>query len=482
MKSCSKLITILVFFSNLIVYSQDTHYWSQQFGTESALMSGAVIGGANDNTMLFYNPGALGFLDNTSISVNANAYRIENISIANALGEKASFNSKQLGSVPLLAGGMIDTKNEDWKIAYGFMAPVNFDFKAIARRDGNFDIIANDESPGLEELFGESSITNKLSEILVAFGVAHRFNDNWSFGVSNLITARSHTFNRNYSAYVFMNDANSTLVGGNLSQNIDYYNVRYAAKLGLSYQKGNWKTGLTITTPSISFMGIGTVASNIAARNLKLIDDERISGVATDRQAELKTTYKSPFSISGGVNYNKDKSKIGIAFQYYASIDVYDIMDVAPNTFVRPASLAPELTSDYFMRAQAAAKDVFNIAVGYEYMLKNDLSLYLSGRSDLTYFDKRLNESNGIKATISDWNLYHFASGITLKKQKSQLSLGLLYSTGVTNNYEQKGSLNNPAEGNLLQGSRTITKASYNSLGFLLGYTFYFKKFELQND
>ncbi|MBU2951851.1 hypothetical protein KO493_14215 [Tamlana agarivorans] len=461
----------------LNVKAQDTNYWTQQYGSNSVLMSGAVVGGSDDNTMLYYNPGALGFLDNSSISVNATAYRAENITISNAIGQKASFNSRQLGSVPLLAGGMIRVKNNNWKVGYGFMAPTSFNFKGVARKEGFFDIIDESESTGLEETVAESAISDRLNEILIAFGAARRLNENWSVGLTNLFTVRSQSYSRSLSTYVFMNDTERTLVAANLNENVDYYNVRYSAKLGVSYQKERWKAGLTFTTPAINIMGIGSVAANIQANNFKLIDDNRISAVATGRQSELKTTFKSPLSVSAGLNYFGDKSHIGISCQYYGSTDQYDIMDIASNTFVRPANTAPELGTDDFMRVRAAAKSVFNVAIGYEYLLKESLSLFLSARNDMSYFDKSLNDDRGIKTTISSWDIYHISSGITIKKNQSNLSLGLLFSTGNTDDYEQKGSLNNPNENDLIKGTTTITKASYGSLGLLLGYTLYFKKF-----
>lgn len=481
MKPITLNILILAILSGLfspIILAQDTHYWSHQFGTRTALLSGAVLGGTTDNTMVYYNPGGLGFLDDSFLSVNANAYRIENIKIFNALGNQADFKSSNLGSIPLLAGGMVRFKDSKWKFGYGFMAPVDFNFKGIARVDGNYNIIDEAESVGAEELVGESSVATKLNEVLVAFGLGRKISEHFSVGFTNLITVRSQTYNRGYSAYVFLNDTDETFVGGNVTQNAQYYNIRYALKLGMIYKIDKWSAGLTITTPSLNIGGQGTVAANIAARNVMFNDDgERLSGVATDRQGELKTTFKSPFSISTGINYDYGKSFFGVAAQYYSNIDPYDIVDVDSRTFVRPAELAPELSSDLFLSMKSAATSVLNVSIGYEYKLKESLSLLFSARSDMSYFDSSLNKSPGIKSTISSWDLYHFTAGATFNRENSSLSLGLLFSTGTTGNYEQVGSLDEPSESNLLEGATNITKASYSSIGLLLGYTFYFKKF-----
>ena len=98
------------------LFAQDTHYWTNQFGTRSAFLSGAVLGESKDNTMVYYNPGALGFVEESSVSINANAYRTENINIENALGQQGDIKSKQLASVPLLAGGMINLKKLSGKL------------------------------------------------------------------------------------------------------------------------------------------------------------------------------------------------------------------------------------------------------------------------------------------------------------------------------------------------------------------------------
>ncbi len=45
--------------------AQDNNYWTNQFGTRSNLMSGAVVGGVRDPSAGFYNPGAVPFITDT---------------------------------------------------------------------------------------------------------------------------------------------------------------------------------------------------------------------------------------------------------------------------------------------------------------------------------------------------------------------------------------------------------------------------------
>jgi long-subunit fatty acid transport protein len=143
--------------------------------------------------------------------------------------------------------------------------------------------------------------------------------------------------------------------------------------------------------------------------------------------------------------------------------------------------LAPQLQSDEFLRLQAAAEAVFNVAIGYEYEVSEALSVLAGVRSDMSYFDESLNDVAGIKPTVSSWDIYHFSGGVTFNRKNSSLSLGLLLSTGSNNSYEQSGSFD-PEDPDLVAGSTTITKATYSNIGLLLGYTFYFKKFSLSEN
>lgn len=468
---------LFVFFCSCSwLFAQDTHYWTYQFGTRSALMSGAVVGGAKDNTMIFYNPGALGFMENTTFSVNANAYNVSVIRIENALGDKADYLNNQANSVPLLAGGLIRMKTDKVRVGYGIMAPVDFKFKGIARFDGEANVINEMESPGLEELVGESSVSTDLRELVVILASSSKINDNWSVGLSNMFNFRSHTYYRSLSGYVFANNAASSLVGANLTENMDMYNLRYYLKFGVLYKKDNWSAGLTITSPSINIFGKGTTAANVGVNNLLINTGERISGVATDRQAKLKTRYKSPLSVAFGVNYRGERSGFGIAAEYFGGVDLYSMMEPEARTFVRPDELAPQLGSDLFLNTPAGARPVFNVAVGYEYFLDERWTLYLSGRNNMSYFDKEINRRPGMRTTISSWDIYHLTSGFTLQNNRTSISLGLLLSSGRDNNYEQSGNLADIQESDLVRGTLKITKASYYTAGILFGFTYFFDR------
>ncbi len=456
-------------------FAQDTHYWTQQFGTRSVLMSGAVVAGADDNSMVYYNPGALGFLDDGNLSINANLYQIENIRIENAIGQSADFKSSQIGNVPLLVSGMLNRQDSKWKIGYGIMSPVAFQFKGTARIDGDYQITDDNESPGNEEFIGELSKSIKTNEILLALGFSRKITENFSIGFSNFFNVRSENYHQNFLVYFFLNDADNTLVSGTDIENAKYFNVRYQMKIGGAWHlPNNWEIGATFTTPSVNLFGNGTISANISLNNTKLFTDDRRDFLASDRQEKLKSRFKSPASFAVGVNKKFEGSILSFSAQYFTAMDPYNVMEAESSAFVRPSDLYSEFTSDEFLIVQSGAKSVFNIAVGYEKKLTDILSLSLSARTDNSYFIK---EEQGTSTTMTDWDILHFTGGVNIDKERSSLTLGLLGSFGRNNEYSQEGNLEDPDESLLLGGALEVTEARYSAIGLLLGYTYRFKKF-----
>ena len=91
-------------------FGQDTHYWTQQYGTRSTLLAGAVIGGVRDNSAIYYNPGALGFIQNKDLSVSANAYQFDRIKMQNGAGKDINLKSNTLQTMPLIISGVFKLK------------------------------------------------------------------------------------------------------------------------------------------------------------------------------------------------------------------------------------------------------------------------------------------------------------------------------------------------------------------------------------
>ncbi|WP_339878947.1 hypothetical protein [uncultured Algoriphagus sp.] len=474
-------ICLLFFVSlgfGLISYGQDTHHWGNQFGTRAALLGGAVLTDTLDNAGVFYNPGNLAFLDTTSLSINANLYGLENIKIENALGQRADFKGIQFNTIPLLISGSIQTKS-DWNVSYGLLTPVSFNFNGVARIEGEFDLAGDEFSPGMEQVVSESGIITKLQETTVAIGVGKKINSQLGFGISLLNTLRTMNYSYRFSAKALTNSDDYFLISRTQNEFINYFAVRTAVKLGFNYQKESYGFGIAVTSPGLDWIGNGTVEEDLTLSNIILPGTAKpLTAYASDRQEKLKTTYKSPFEIAIGLHKAFNRSVISLNLTHFGGFDNYRIINAKPGTLVRPDDVGESFDSEDFLNVGTAMKPVTNIALGYENQFKENITLLGSVRTDFSYFDKGSLQNNQLQTEITQWDIFHVSMGTEIKKSRSSLTLGLVYSFGYTDEYLQRGSFNNVAADQLLEGALVITKAGYSNFGLLVGYAFNFKKFD----
>ena len=111
------------------VQGQDSHYWTQQYGTKSMLLSGSVIGGVEDLGAVYYNPARLATIENPACLRSANVYEYSTISVADAFGNAKNSSKSTLKGVPTLAAGTFKIKK--WPkhhFAYAILTRQNSDF------------------------------------------------------------------------------------------------------------------------------------------------------------------------------------------------------------------------------------------------------------------------------------------------------------------------------------------------------------------
>ncbi|WPR77867.1 hypothetical protein [Algoriphagus sp. NG3] len=469
-------LCLVICFSLLPTYAQDTHHWNNQFGNRAALLGGAVLTDTIDNAGVFYNPGNLGFLDTASISINSNFYGLDNINIQNALGREADYRGLQFNTVPLLISGSVSLSPK-WKLSYGLLTPVSFKFNGNARLVEIDDWIQGDISPGDEELVAESSLNTRLQETTLVLGMGRKINSHWGLGLSLINTLRTTDFTTGFSAKTLSNGEDYFMVSRTQSTYVNYFSVRSALKAGVNYQNKLYGLGFTITSPGVNLMGNGTVSKDITINNL-YIDrlNRRGTAFASDRQEKLKARFKAPLEISAGGHVQLGKGVVHLNITHFGGIDTYQVIKADPGTFIRPGGDEAGLGSDKFLNVETAMKAVTNFGLGYEMPLKANVKLLGSFRTDFSYFDENTYLSQQIVTELTQWDIYHFTAGTIINKSRSSLTLGLVLSYGSTDEYLQKGNFSNATIDEPLEGALTITKAKYTNFGLLIGYSFNFKK------
>lgn len=483
---CTVMGVFLVMICSFTVSAQDHHYWTHQFGSRSILMGGAVVGGVRDTSAGFYNPGALGFVDNDSLSVSANGYQLQNMSVPDGAGDGVSLDSSQINNIPLLLSGTHSFEKLPKDVfGYTLMARNHSSMKASARRETYADIIPAFEDgqfAGEEDYVGQYYLDASLTEMWGGLSWARKLNEKIAIGTTLFLAMRNQnqTQSTNVSATKFFDTARSTLY-----ENIDFWNIRGLLKFGMSADFDALKLGLVMTTPSVSLYGKGTIAGEVSSNNVWTFTDETgrkfsTDLVGTDRQEDLDATYKTPFSAAAGIEYTfMKKTTVGFTVEWFAEQSSYDVITPNSNPFVRGIPVLeddPELNSDVMLKLEDSAEEVINFALGIEHIFTDKIKGYVSFHTD--YKTTEDTDIDSIRLGISDWDIYHVTLGAAYWGEGSETSVGITYSFGEGDKFNRPANLSGEMirEGDLIiMGEPNKTSVDYNAWSFILGYTHYFK-------
>jgi len=124
------IVFFIFILTSTLLFSQDYHQWSEQFGARASLLGGAATAGLGDNGTVYYNPAAVSFVEHPSMSISVNAYRVRRLYLKNALGEGINLKHAQFNTMPNLIAGIIDLpKHERLRLGYAVITRRKYDSK-----------------------------------------------------------------------------------------------------------------------------------------------------------------------------------------------------------------------------------------------------------------------------------------------------------------------------------------------------------------
>lgn len=403
----------LLSFVPALVQGQDAHYWTDQLGNRAQLLGGAVIGSDENLSSVFYNPGRIGRGVDPELIITGNIFEFEKVSLKEEEPPNREVDNLRFRGLPSLFAGEVYGK---WlgsnRLAYSFFTRLSSNFSsterfgdAFAPGDFTFDFFE-------DEVQIDSSLTESWAGLTWARAVGTR----QGVGVSTFVAVRNDSSRIASVRQAIFETGDLGIAYAN--QDLDYYNWRLLWKAGYSTEFSGWRLGATLTTPSLSLFGSGSV--NLDDSLVTTIDpppfDDRI---VSNSQTDLPTEYKSPMSVGLGASRDLGSHSIHLALEWFDSVSPYTVVDAEPfedqeTGEVREFDIVHSLDS------------VTNFALGYEKRFDNGTRAYGSFRSDFSAAPDR-GESN---LAITDWDLWHLGGGVSFAIGKTNMTLGAVYAFG----------------------------------------------------
>ncbi len=326
------------------------------------------------------------------------------------------------------------------RLAYSFFTRNDAGFRSTERFGDTF-------APGefdFEFFEDELQIDSSLSESWAGLTWARPVGSRQGVGVSTFVAVRNH---RSRVTAIRQGIFDSGDLGIRFdSQELDYYNWRLLWKAGYSTELSGWRLGATLTTPSLSLFGSGSVNfddSLVTTSDSDGLDDRIVS----NSQSDLSATYESSVSVGLGASRDFHSWSLHFSMEWFDSVSPYVVVDTEP--FVNQETgevIEPDIVH--------ALDSVTNFAFGYEKRFKNGNRAYGSFRSDFSAAPD-MGESN---LAITDWDLWHLGGGMSFEVGKTAMTIGAIYAFGTS---EPSPILNDPDD---------QIKIGFNRLTFIIGF------------
>jgi hypothetical protein len=418
--------------------AQDAHYWTYGYGPVGQLTEGTLVGGVEDLSAIYYNPGALALIDEPRFLFGLTSIELATIKAPNAAGQDLNFDSFVFDIVPSVVAGHIGANDGQAN---------HFAFAFLSRHDTDWDLgYSNVEviaaSPDGSAAFGR--VRERVVEYWVGGTWSHRVGERLSFGVSPFVAYRAQRSRRSLTLEDLAAGVASAIFVANENE---YNHGRLLAKAGVAWRPGHWELGATVTTAGIGIYGAGKTVFNTS-----------VAGVASapllsaSTQTGLDATYHSPWSVAGGASWRASRTAVHTTVEWFSEIAPYDILTPEPAPVAASASTVP-------LEFQGASKSIVNFGIGLEHRLTDRFTLYGGAARNASTWTPESEH-------LASWDLVDVTAGVSLNRGRSRLAFGLGYAWG-------SGDLPQAIVPPDASGQRPTTEAKFSrwtiSLGASLG-------------
>jgi hypothetical protein len=426
--------------------AQDTHYWSIQYGPVGQLVGGQLIGGVNDLSATFYNPGALALRNESSYLLSTESFQWETLS-SDPLTSPAllDLSSSNFGTAPsLLAGSLPQWLGPDTHLAWSFLTRQRLDVRLGQR-------VPNPLASNFAQSAAETYFDQDAKEDWAGLTFATAVSDSWGLGLTWYGVYRGQRVRNELSVQAVDGERSAAILG---VTDFEYSHYRTLAKLGLAWQGDTWKAGLSITTPSLGAFGSGkaAVTVSIAGVDTDRDGDSDAPTLAAGAAEDLDSDYKSSWAVGVGASRLYGRTRVYASAEWFAPVERFSVIELPGD-----AATAGRLTQEL--------GNVLNVGLGAEHVFTDDVSVYGAFHTD---FSASVGSAR-VNASVSDWDLYHLSGGVSFRMGENRFTLGASWATGQTQRM-----LDTAIPPESFPDARLGSEVDihYSKLTFLLGFVF----------
>jgi len=421
MKLVKTLIAVTSFFIATSLHGQDSHYWTQQYGTKSMLLSGSVIGGVEDLGAVYYNPARLSVITGTAFLLSANVYELSTVKIDDIFGNSKNSSTTTFRGVPTLAAGSFKVK---WLpkhyFAYALLTRQNSDFNLAYQNEVYQDALPS--VPGNEYFSGAINIQTSSSQQWTSISWAYPISKKLSVGVTTNYSINKQSKGNTIGLQAL--SQNNEVAMYRYIRNYTYSQTGFLWKIGASATLKNWLLGLTITTPLVSLGGTGSY--RFEEYYSPIPGSTTVAPTySTTNQSGLALKYKTPLSIGFGVSRMIGQNKIHFSTEWFSSIAKYAMM----NTADKISQSNPSDTLRFHLTDNE--KSVLNAGIGAEFFINKRISGFASFSTDFSSISDDLTRFIERKPETSDgtWSsdFYNVGGGFVLNLNGADITLGVTH-------------------------------------------------------
>jgi hypothetical protein len=395
------IVSLIFLQPSFFLSAQDTHYWTDQFGTSAELLGGIVVGSVRDLSSTYYNPGAIALSRDENLILNTSAFQIRVINLANAGATNEDLLALDTRVAPSIFAVRLSDSLADNQWAVSYLTRYQSLFSLTSAYIEPFRELPGDTYSG----FGD--IQADLFEGWGGLTFARRIKSRLAYGLTLFGVYRGQ--GRDLTIDTKELDDQQQINAVTIRDKFRYWSTRILLKGGIAWLSNPWRLGVTITTPGVHVYGQGEIL--YAQSAIVAGYGEELSAYYSPKRS---ARYVNPFSLAFGAAYEWEDKTLHFSAEWFAGQKAYSL--TAPVTFRKQTDGTP-----VELRYEDEKDAVINFGIGLQSRLRNNFRYFASLISNYSF----LPPENPYTITYSSWDIYQLAAGAVFTINRFAVTAGL---------------------------------------------------------